>query len=164
MSDFTNQTPDGRIFDNLVQTLNGMSIYYNDADHTLACEGGRRIERFENYPAATVEYTGGEYNNEGSSARRTQLTLNFVIFFFDNSYNDVYPSKPASRALADVQAQIAKQLMTDHTRGGLCFITTVEEFFTDFKENNGGWIDMLLTMMVSCTLFVNRSDPTVRVD
>jgi len=157
-----NQSPNGAILDNIVLTLNGLPMFFNGAEQTLICDAERSIEHFETFPAATVSMTGGKYTPESRSRMRSEV--DFAVFVFMSNYNDESPNAPVSRALADMHSQIAKALLTDQTRGKTALTTEVGEWFTDIKENDGGWTDLMLCMQVSCTVFVSPTDPTIRVD
>ena len=156
------------VYDNIVDTLNGAVIVYDNDDKVLTCEAQRLYADFrDDFPYVEVQFVGSEVV-QASAYSYTEVAT-FMVLCHVGDINDEYPNDPIGAVLRNVNAHIIKHIMTDQTRGGNAMTTDIEaygqetfDYSSGISSNASRVIDHVCWIQIQCRYMVAIADPFTR--
>ena len=160
----------GLIHQNLITTLDGITIPYNGSDHIAKAEYQRTEDYFNQSPYIAVGFSGTVKME--SSSRTTRRKAKFEVFCYVNDINDQYnpdlseanQKKAITEVLKNMPSYIEKELLKDITRAANASLTEVgdiDQFFIPTQGNES--VSFVTYLEVFVQYYVDQFDPFARV-
>lgn len=146
------------ITQDLVDTLDGITIPYNGVDHSAVAAFQRAVDEIGNqYPYIEVCGPVGEIVERSSQSEMHHLDYTILVYV---AANDKGTNNPITYQLRNTRAYVMAEILDDRTRSG-------HAINTEYNGNYGHWFnedtsEIVLFFGVRVTVGLSAGDPFVR--